>query len=62
VNAVPMSEKVLGNRRANAAEMIAEIGAGRFPRDESPRTCPRCPAFFICGPVPDGTFEKNFVT
>lgn len=62
VNAVPMLEKALSNRRTKAAEMIGEIGAGCFPRDESPRTCPRCPAFFICGPVPDGAFEKKFAT
>jgi hypothetical protein len=62
VSAVPMSERVLRNRRATAAEMIGKIGAGRFPRDESPRTCPRCPAFFICGAVPDGAFEKKFAT
>ncbi len=62
VSPVPMLEKVLGNRRATAAEMIGEIEAGRFPRNESPRTCPRCPAFFICGPVPDGAFDKKFST
>jgi hypothetical protein len=62
VTTVPMSARVLGNRRATAAEIIAEIQAGRFPRNESPRTCPRCPAFFICGQVPAGSFEKNFAS
>lgn len=60
VSAVSMKGKTLENRRGTATDMIIEIGAGRFPRDESPRTCPRCPAFFICGPVPTGPFEKNF--
>ena len=62
VSPVDMSGKVLGNRRATAEEMIASIRAGRLPRDESPRTCPRCPAFFICGPVPSGTLEKKFAS
>jgi hypothetical protein len=60
VTPVDMSDKVLGNRRKTAGEMLAKIGSGAFPRKESPRSCPRCPAFFICGPVPSGTIEKKF--
>ncbi|WP_445220483.1 UvrD-helicase domain-containing protein [Bradyrhizobium sp. Pa8] len=60
VQAVSMTPRVLGNRQTTAEEMIGEIRAGRFPREDSPRTCPRCPAFFICGPVPAGTLEKKF--
>jgi hypothetical protein len=62
VRPIEMSEKVLGRRRTTTAEMIAEIRAGRFPREESSRTCPRCPAFFICGPAPDGMLEKKFAS
>jgi hypothetical protein len=62
VSKMPMSPKVLGRRRTTAEDMLAAIAAGRFPQDESPRTCPRCPAFFICGPVPLGDFEKKFVS
>lgn len=62
VSPVAMSDKVLRNRRTTAEEIIAEIHAGHLPRDESPRTCPRCPAFFICGPVPGGTLEKKFTS
>jgi hypothetical protein len=60
VTPVDMSDKVLGNRRKTAGEMLAKICSGVFPRKESPRSCPRCPAFFICGPVPSGTIEKKF--
>jgi superfamily I DNA/RNA helicase len=60
VTPVDMSDKVLGNRRKTAGEMLAKIGSGAFPRKESPRSCPRCPAFFICGPVPSGAIEKKF--
>lgn len=59
--AVGMKPKTLDNRKATAEEVLADIRAGRFPRDESPRTCPRCPAFFICGPVPAGAIQKKFV-
>jgi hypothetical protein len=60
VRAASMKPKTLINRQTTAEEALADIRAGRFPRDESPRTCPRCPAFFICGPVPSGAIEKNF--
>ena len=60
VTPVDMSDRVLGNRRKTAGEMLSKIGSGVFPRKESPRSCPRCPAFFICGPVPDGSIEKKF--
>ena len=30
-----------------------------FPETSPPMTCPRCPAFFICGPVPAGPLTKK---
>lgn len=60
VRPVGMKPKTLANRKVTAEEALADISAGRYPRDESPRTCPRCPAFFICGPVPAGAFQKKF--
>jgi hypothetical protein len=60
VKAVSMKPKMLANRREAAAEVFEKIRAGRFPRNESTRTCPRCPAFFICGPVPGGPLAKKF--
>lgn len=62
VSPMTMSDRVLRNRLGTAQEMLAEISGGRLPRDESPRTCPRCPAFFICGPVPGGRLEKKFAS
>lgn len=55
-----MTEKKLTPRRAKVEAALANIAAGRFPMDESPFKCPRCPAFFICGPVVNGTFQKKF--
>jgi hypothetical protein len=38
---------VLERRRGKVAEALP------FPVKESSFVCPRCPAFFICGPVAD---------
>lgn len=55
-----LTDKVLNNRRTKLAGVIAKILAGAFPTDPSTRTCPKCPAFFTCGAVPKGEFEKSF--
>jgi superfamily I DNA/RNA helicase len=60
VTPVPMKPKTLENRRKTAQEMLSDIAGGNFPKDESPMICPRCPAFFICGPVPPGKMQKEF--
>ena len=58
--ALDMSAKVLNNRRNTLGEHLAKIRAGRFPADPSPRRCPGCPAFFICGPTPPGILARKF--
>ncbi|MBB3660030.1 superfamily I DNA/RNA helicase [Rhizobium sp. BK650] len=50
----------LDTRRRKLEANIAAILSGQFPTKASPRSCPKCPAFFMCGTVPGGTFEKNF--
>lgn len=50
----------LETRVAKLAGHIANISAGQFEPDASTRTCPKCPAFFACGPVPPGALEKTF--
>ncbi len=55
-----LTPRKLTTRRAKVEAAMADIAAGRFPMKESPFTCPRCPAFFICGPVVEGAFEKKF--
>lgn len=48
--------------RKNSRQMIEsifeEIDAGHFPPDAGYR-CPRCPNFFVCSPLPEGTLQKN---
>lgn len=45
-------------RRAVIDELIGHVGDGRFPTKESAFTCPTCPAFFVCGPIPPGPLSK----
>jgi superfamily I DNA/RNA helicase/Zn-dependent peptidase ImmA (M78 family) len=60
VGGIPMSAKVLGRRRETLERFLRDIRAGRFPASPSERTCPRCPAFFICGPVPSGPLVRTW--
>lgn len=45
--------------RAKITAVLTAIAAGRFDAKPSPRTCPGCPAFYICGAVPPGRLRKN---
>ena len=57
--ALSMSSAKLENRRQKLDEFLKDIRLGRFPANPSPRTCPSCPAFFICGPTPQGVLRKE---
>lgn len=56
-----LSDRELKGRKDKLAKFLGEIRAGRFPAEISSRTCPSCPAFFICGPTPDGPLQKKFL-
>jgi len=58
ITPIAMTPTVLRNRRTSIDEMGNDVLAGLFPLKKS-RTCPRCPAFFICGPLPEGPLKKN---
>jgi hypothetical protein len=60
VRPIPLSDRQLKNRAEKLADFLAGIRAGRFPANPSPRTCPTCPAFFVCGATPAGALEKKF--
>lgn len=55
-----LSPKMLRTRQQKISSFLDKIRLGGFPADPSPRTCPGCPAFYICGPTPSGTLIKNF--
>lgn len=39
--------------------LVEALAAGCFPMKESERSCPSCPAFFVCGPLAPGALEKK---
>jgi superfamily I DNA/RNA helicase/Zn-dependent peptidase ImmA (M78 family) len=57
---ISLTPRQLENRRKKLDNFLSDIRAGHFPIDPSPRTCPGCPAFFICACSPDGTLRKKF--
>lgn len=60
VTALSLTPTVLKNRRQTLSDYLSAIRAGTFEAVPSERTCPGCPAFFICGPVSAGTLEIKF--
>lgn len=52
-------EAALAKKAEQIAQTLRELGSGLFPMKESERSCPSCPAFFVCGPVPGGALEKK---
>ncbi|MCC6695148.1 MAG: PD-(D/E)XK nuclease family protein, partial [Candidatus Hydrogenedentes bacterium] len=57
---VSMTAKKLEYRREKLNQFLKEIRLGQFPANPSSRTCPNCPAFFICGTTPDGKLQRKF--
>jgi hypothetical protein len=60
VREIQLSAGQLKARRGKLAQFLKDIRLGRFPADPSYRTCPNCPAFFVCGATPGGTLQKKF--
>jgi len=60
VHPLPLAGRALSSAPGKLAGLLEQIRHGRFPASPSSRTCPGCPAFFICGPTPEGRLKKNF--
>jgi hypothetical protein len=60
VTPLSMKPSTMDNRRQTLSEYLSAIRAGAFEAAPSERTCPGCPAFFICGPVSAGVLEIKF--
>jgi hypothetical protein len=60
VHELSLSDRELRGRKAKLDSFLGAIRAGRFPAEISSRTCPNCPAFFICGDTPSGPLQKKF--
>lgn len=54
-----LSDKELKNRQDKLSWVLQGIRSGQFPTENSRFSCPACPAFFICGPVPEGKLNKS---
>jgi len=59
---IEIDPKKLAARRAKVDKVVSAILTGDLPPERSSRSCPRCPAFFICGTVPPGTLVKKVST
>jgi superfamily I DNA/RNA helicase len=57
---VTLSGTKLEKRREKLQLFLKGIRSGRFPANPSPRMCPNCPAFFICGATPRGVLQRKF--
>lgn len=60
VTPLSLSTTVMNNRRQTLSTYLSAIRAGAFKAVPSERSCPGCPAFFICGPVSAGALEIKF--
>ena len=58
-HALSLTSRELKGRQDKLARFLGDIRAGRFPAKISSRTCPNCPAFFICGQTPEGPLQKS---
>ena len=52
---VTITERKLAFRRSKTDRMLGQIAAGRFPPEPDGVVCPRCPHFFLCPSVPQGS-------
>lgn len=58
VTDVDLSDRKLKNRRKSLAKVGESLRAGEYPLSPSV-TCPRCPAYFVCGQLPKGELTTN---
>lgn len=59
VTPLQLTPTVLKNRKQTLTDYLLAIRAGAFKAMPSERTCPGCPAFFICGPLSSGILQIN---
>jgi hypothetical protein len=57
---VAMTARVIENRKDSISKMGKAVKIGYFPPKVS-MTCPRCPAYFVCGRLPSGPLQKKIL-
>lgn len=60
VQNVTLTPKELKSSGEKLVKFLDNIRSGQFPPEPSSRTCPSCPAFFICDLIPVGTLSRKF--
>lgn len=60
ITPITFTKQKLTNRQNSIGAMGNSVKSGEFPLVES-ITCPRCPAFFICGCLPPGPLTKKII-
>lgn len=60
MQSVTLTPKELKSSGEKLVKFLDDIRNGEFPPEPSSRTCPSCPAFFICDPIPAGTLSRKF--
>jgi len=58
VSDVSLTAQRLHNKQVKLEAVGEVIRAGEYPAKPS-ITCPRCPAYFVCGALPEGTLRKK---
>ncbi|QQR39014.1 ATP-dependent helicase [Devosia rhizoryzae] len=56
---IEIEPKKWAARRQEVDDVLSTIVAGDLPLDRTGRPCPKCPSFFICGTLPEGTLVKK---
>ncbi len=54
IEVVKITDQKVSNRRNLSDTMLADLAAGRYPREHDAVTCPRCPHYFLCPALPPG--------
>ena len=52
---VAITPRKLANRHSKTDRMLGQLAAGWFPPEPDAVVCPRCPHFFICPSIPQGS-------
>jgi superfamily I DNA/RNA helicase len=55
-----ITQRKLGTRQEKVGAAMQDVRAGKFNASPSAFTCPKCPAFFVCGTLPAGALHKTF--
>lgn len=56
---IALTAMKMDNRRSTIQSNLGAIRGGQFPAKTSSFTCPKCPALFVCGPVPTGALQSE---